>query len=160
MHPIPRGCLHVMRDDHLCCVVTEQVLIQAGVVLRQLEACCAAMGLGIHWAQSHLASDGEGVWDEAARADPKGSSDLLREHHTLPDQHLLPRALQFVPVYFKPGGGKHFNVTFGRSVALHFWNKMSKNKTVKVNSNSVYEVAAKRFCPITYRTATTHSNVF
>ncbi|KAG0724226.1 Lactosylceramide 4-alpha-galactosyltransferase [Chionoecetes opilio] len=77
-----------------------------------------------------------------------------------PTSTFFPVRYNLFQYYFKPGGGKHFNVTFGRSVALHFWNKMSKNKTVKVNSNSVYEVAAKRFCPITYRTATTHSNVF
>ncbi|KAK8396343.1 hypothetical protein O3P69_005407 [Scylla paramamosain] len=62
--------------------------------------------------------------------------------------------------YFLPGNGNKFNEVFSRSFALHFWNKMSQNHWVKVNSNSVYEVAAKRFCPTTYLFATAESDVF
>ncbi|XP_045108411.1 lactosylceramide 4-alpha-galactosyltransferase-like [Portunus trituberculatus] len=62
--------------------------------------------------------------------------------------------------YFLPGFGNKFNETFSRAFALHFWNKMSKNHQVEVNRNSVYEVVAKRFCPITYRVATAESDIF
>lgn len=77
-----------------------------------------------------------------------------------PQSTFYPLRYNEFAYYFDRGNGKRFNETFSRAYALHFWNKMSKNKPVKVNDNSVYEVAAKRFCPITYIFATAESDVF
>ncbi|XP_063842743.1 lactosylceramide 4-alpha-galactosyltransferase-like isoform X2 [Scylla paramamosain] len=77
-----------------------------------------------------------------------------------PQRTFYPMLYSQFEYYFLPGNGNKFNETFSRSFALHFWNKMSKNHWVKVNSNSVYEVAAKRFCPTTYLFATAESDVF
>ncbi|KAK8396347.1 hypothetical protein O3P69_005411 [Scylla paramamosain] len=77
-----------------------------------------------------------------------------------PQSTFYPMLYSQFKYYFLPGNGNKFNETFSRSFALHFWNKMSKNHWVKVNSNSVYEVTAKRFCPTTYLFATAESDVF
>ncbi|XP_064101390.1 lactosylceramide 4-alpha-galactosyltransferase-like [Macrobrachium nipponense] len=49
---------------------------------------------------------------------------------------------------------------FKDSYVLHFWNKMTKNDTIRLGSKSILETAAKKFCPVTYRFATMHSKFF
>lgn len=79
---------------------------------------------------------------------------------------LFPRR-SFYPIpypaygkFFNPGEGKDFDKMFNETFTLHLWNKMSKGTEMKVNSSSIYEVAARKVCPLTFQIATAESDVF
>ncbi|KAK8395430.1 hypothetical protein O3P69_006227 [Scylla paramamosain] len=62
--------------------------------------------------------------------------------------------------FFTKNRGIRFEKTFRHSHAIHFWNKMSKELMVTKGDNSLYEVAAKKYCPITYSEATQEADTF
>ncbi|KAK4326188.1 hypothetical protein Pmani_003257 [Petrolisthes manimaculis] len=77
------------------------------------------------------------------------------------------RAQFFSPIYYKNfkayisgGGGKNFEKDFSNTFLMHFWNKITKNVVVKAGSGSIYDVAAKKSCPVTYQMATLRANHF
>ncbi|XP_068201829.1 lactosylceramide 4-alpha-galactosyltransferase-like [Palaemon carinicauda] len=49
---------------------------------------------------------------------------------------------------------------FKDSYVLHFWNKLTKNTPVRPKGHSILYTAAKTFCPVTCKIATSHSNFF
>lgn len=84
-----------------------------------------------------------------------------------PGQFTLYPRRTFYPIpydsyrtFFKPGGGKDFDEIFKETFTLHLWNKMSKGTEMKVNSSSIYEVAARKVCPFTFQIVTAESDVF
>ncbi|KAK3882536.1 hypothetical protein Pcinc_013103 [Petrolisthes cinctipes] len=73
----------------------------------------------------------------------------------------------FSPVYYSnfkklisDGGGKNFEKDFKNTFLIHFFNKMSKDEVVKAGSGSIYDVAARKSCPVTYQMATLRAKHF
>ncbi|XP_069936821.1 lactosylceramide 4-alpha-galactosyltransferase-like [Cherax quadricarinatus] len=52
------------------------------------------------------------------------------------------------------------NVVFPDSYVIHMWNKMSHLQPIFKDSGSIYDVAAKTFCPVTRAVATAHSSLY
>ncbi|XP_071532419.1 lactosylceramide 4-alpha-galactosyltransferase-like [Panulirus ornatus] len=63
-------------------------------------------------------------------------------------------------VYLEEGNGRNFAEEFQSSYLLHFWNKLTKKQHVSVGSDSIYEVAARSFCPLTFLRVTLNSSNF
>ncbi|KAK3889589.1 hypothetical protein Pcinc_006437 [Petrolisthes cinctipes] len=53
----------------------------------------------------------------------------------------------------------HF-IDFKNTFLIHFFNKMSKDAVVKAGSGSIYDVAARKSCPVTYQMATLRAKHF
>ncbi|KAK3850423.1 hypothetical protein Pcinc_042872 [Petrolisthes cinctipes] len=62
--------------------------------------------------------------------------------------------------YFAKGNGKNFKNDFNSSYLVHFWNNKSKKLPVSQDSESIYDVAAQKYCPVTYQRATLRSNYY
>ncbi|KAK3878791.1 hypothetical protein Pcinc_016602 [Petrolisthes cinctipes] len=61
---------------------------------------------------------------------------------------------------FKSDGKKEFDKAMNVSYSIHLYNKITKWSVVTVGRNSIYEITAKNFCPLTYSRASMHSNFF
>ncbi|KAK4319489.1 hypothetical protein Pmani_009596 [Petrolisthes manimaculis] len=77
-----------------------------------------------------------------------------------PSQFFSPIYYKNFKAYISGGGGKNFEKDFSNTFLMHFWNKITKNVVVKAGSGSIYDVAAKKSCPVTYQMATLRANHF
>ncbi|XP_069940466.1 lactosylceramide 4-alpha-galactosyltransferase-like, partial [Cherax quadricarinatus] len=57
-------------------------------------------------------------------------------------------------------GTINFTEVFPDSYVIHMWNKMSHLQPIFKDSGSIYDVAAKTFCPVTRAVATAHSSLY
>ncbi|KAK3895514.1 hypothetical protein Pcinc_000753 [Petrolisthes cinctipes] len=77
-----------------------------------------------------------------------------------PSQFFSPVYYNNFKAYISDGGGKNFEKDLKNTFLIHFWNKMSKDAVVKAGSSSIYDMAARKSCPVTYQMATLRAKHF
>ncbi|XP_047492763.1 lactosylceramide 4-alpha-galactosyltransferase-like [Penaeus chinensis] len=69
----------------------------------------------------------------------------------LPDVYLLPYPWWEFKKIYEPGKWQEFIAQFkNKSYSIHAYENKSKHLKIKQGSDSVYEGAARNFCPITH----------
>lgn len=56
------------------------------------------------------------------------------------------------PIFFDPLSLQTVKESINKSIAVHFWNKLSKEATIFAKSNQPYAYIAKEFCPKVFNT--------
>ncbi|XP_037786279.1 lactosylceramide 4-alpha-galactosyltransferase-like [Penaeus monodon] len=78
----------------------------------------------------------------------------------LPEFYLLPYPWNQYRTLFEPGKWDEFLKTHAKTFAIHTFGKVNKGMLVKIGSNSIYEGAARTFCPLSYFHASANNSAF
>lgn len=78
----------------------------------------------------------------------------------LPENMLQPIPHQMWQFYFTKGYGYKFEEKLKSVYVLHTWNKLSEYEPIIIGRDSIYDVAARTYCPITYSHAAFRSAFF
>lgn len=78
----------------------------------------------------------------------------------LPPKYLLPLDWTQNKRLFAKGSGEYFFSKFNSTFVIHMFSAVSRNKKAHIGENSIYEIAAKTFCPVTFEHATAGSDTF
>ncbi|XP_069978089.1 lactosylceramide 4-alpha-galactosyltransferase isoform X3 [Penaeus vannamei] len=91
-----------------------------------------------------------------SKGDPVECGDLT----LLPPKYLLPLDWTQNKRLFAKGSGEYFFSKFNSTYVIHLFSALTRNKKLHIGENSIYEVAAKTFCPVTFKHATADSDSF
>ncbi|XP_063610189.1 uncharacterized protein LOC134784090 [Penaeus indicus] len=91
-----------------------------------------------------------------SKDDPVECEDLT----LLPTKYLLPLDWTQNQRLFAKGSGEYFFSKFNSTFVIHLFSAVTSKRKAHVGENSIYEIAAKTFCPITFKHATAESDVF
>lgn len=91
-----------------------------------------------------------------SKDDPVECGDLT----LLPPKYLLPLDWTQNKRLFAKGSGEYFFSKFNSTYVIHLFSALTRNKKLHIGENSIYEVAAKTFCPVTFKHATADSDSF
>ncbi|XP_042857551.1 lactosylceramide 4-alpha-galactosyltransferase-like isoform X2 [Penaeus japonicus] len=78
----------------------------------------------------------------------------------LPQKYLLPLPWTEYSRLFAKGTGEKFFSQFNSTYVIHLFSAMSRKRKLHIGDNSIYEIAAKHFCPVTFQHATANSDFF
>nr|XP_027227983.1 lactosylceramide 4-alpha-galactosyltransferase-like [Penaeus vannamei] len=78
----------------------------------------------------------------------------------LPEYYLLPYPWNQFRKIFEPGKWNDFVETHTKTYSIHAYGKVNKGMLVRIGSNSIYEGAARTFCPLSYFHASANNTAF
>ncbi|XP_071545554.1 lactosylceramide 4-alpha-galactosyltransferase-like [Panulirus ornatus] len=94
------------------------------------------------------------VLTSACGADQVATENECMGVRILNKQAFYPLSLPMWDSVFRPLPIFNINRTFSKSYLIHMWNKYSYQQPIVKGSGSIYDVAAKTFCPVTWEAAT------
>ncbi|XP_042203730.1 lactosylceramide 4-alpha-galactosyltransferase-like [Homarus americanus] len=77
-----------------------------------------------------------------------------------PEHYFFPIHYRHYQEYFVANRGKTLHQEFKSSLLLHTWNKANHNNPMFVGGDSIYDVAARTYCPAIYQYASRRSHFF